>query len=377
MLRWIIVPVALALSVASGTTPRVVVVQTPSEGIQPQAAIDGDGVLHLLYFKGDPAHGDLYYTVRRTGQRAFSPPIRVNSEPASVLAVGSIRGGQLALGRNGWIHVAWHSSPSVKNGVMQPAPMRYSRMGPAAGGTFEPQRAIGQHEKGMDGDSIAADSHGRVYIVWHAAGAVEGEAHRRVYVATSRDDGEHFDPDQAITDASGACGCCGLRAAIDNRDRLNVLYRAATNDVHRDATWVSLTSDGASPPVRLQEWELRACPMSLFALANDGGRLFAAWETAQQIYSATLDPDHMTASAPVATEGTGVRRLPSVAVNREGDRLIAWTEGTAWARGGTLAWELRDRRGRVLASASEAGVVPMWGLVAAVAMPDGSFEILH
>jgi hypothetical protein len=117
--------------------------------------------------------------------------------------------------------------------------------------------------------------------------------------------------------------------------------------------------------------------MSSFALANDGPHMFAAWETEKQIYYATLDPERMTASAPVAVAGTGVRRLPSVAVNRAGDRLIAWTEGTAWARGGAVAWELQNADGKILASASSAGAVPVWGLVSAVALPDGSFQILH
>jgi hypothetical protein len=156
-----------------------------------------------------------------------------------------------------------------------------------------------------------------------------------------------------------------------------VLYRAATDDVHRDATWVSMRSGTATRPVRLQGWELRACPMSLFALTADGDGMFAAWETAQQIYYATLDPARLSASTPVAVAGTGIRRLPSVAVNRAGDRLVAWTEDTAWARGGTLAWQLIDSRGTTVASASRAGEVPVWGLVSAVALPDGSFLILH
>jgi len=375
MLRWILFLVAL-LALAPTAPPRVVVVDTPAHGIQPQAVVDRHGVLHVIYFSGDPGHGDLYYVWRNPGESTFSSPVRVNSEAATVLATGSIRGGQLAVGRDGWIHAAWHSTPPIKDGVMQAAPMWYARMRGSAR-AFEAQRAVGQHLKGMDGDSIAADDRGNVYIVWHAAGDVEGEAHRRIYASRSLDDGAHFDPDRSITDAGGACGCCGLRAAIDSRDRLNVLYRAATDDVHRDATWVSVGSRGPSVPVPLHPWELRACPMSLFALANDGAGMFAAWETAQQIYYATLDPDHMTASPAVAIAGSGVRRLPSVAVNRAGDRLIAWTEGTAWARGGTLAWELQDSRGKVIASASNAGAVPVWGLVAVATERDGSFIILH
>ena len=75
--------------------------------------------------------------------------------------------------------------------------------------------------------------------------------------------------------------------------------------------------------------------------------------------------------------GTAIRKHPSVAINAAGDRLIAWTEGTAWARGGTVAWALRNARGDHTASAANAGVVPVWGLVSAIARPDGTFVIFH
>jgi hypothetical protein len=66
-----------------------------------------------------------------------------------------------------------------------------------------------------------------------------------------------------------------------------------------------------------------------------------------------------------------------LAVNANGHRLLAWTERTAWARGGILGWELADRHGRILAAERGVGPVPVWGLVAAAAMPDGSFVIVH
>jgi hypothetical protein len=64
-------------------------------------------------------------------------------------------------------------------------------------------------------------------------------------------------------------------------------------------------------------------------------------------------------------------------VNAAGGTLYAWTEGTAWARGGTVAWELRSGTGTRVASASSAGEVPVWSLVAAVARADGSFLLIH
>jgi hypothetical protein len=357
--------------------PRVDIVATPGGGIQPQATIDESGTIHLIYFKGEPGGGDLFYVRRKPGDAAFSAEMRVNSEPASAIATGSVRGGQIALGRNGWIHVAWNGSrPIERNGVTQ-TPMWYARLSPG-GNAFEPQRAIGSHTKYLDGGaSVAADRSGRVYVVWHAAGALEGEPHRPIYVATSADDGARFQPEKGFSNEGGACGCCGVETLADARGRLQILYRSAGAMVHRDAMWMTIGPQGASAPVRLQPWELPACPMTTFAMAAAPDGLIAAWETQQQIYSAVLDPDRRVISAVTAMAGTALRKHPSVAVNAAGDRLIAWTEGTAWARGGTVAWELRDRSGVAQASGANAGTVPVWGLVSAIARRDGSFLILH
>ena len=72
---------------------RVTVLTTPDGGIQPQAVIDALGVIHLIYFKGKPSAGDLFYVRREPGEEGFTEPVRVNSQPGSAIAVGTIRGG--------------------------------------------------------------------------------------------------------------------------------------------------------------------------------------------------------------------------------------------------------------------------------------------
>src|SRR5690349_2835117 len=93
---------------ASGTS--IELVKTPNGGIQPQAAIDGRGMIHLVYLKGDPSAADVYYVHRGPGKESWSAPVRVNSIPGSAIAVGTIRGAQIALGRNGRVHVVWNGS---------------------------------------------------------------------------------------------------------------------------------------------------------------------------------------------------------------------------------------------------------------------------
>jgi hypothetical protein len=305
--------------------------------------------------------------------------MRVNSIAGSAIATGSIRGAQIALGRNGRVHVAWNGSKPGESADGPRIPMWYARSN-AAGSAFEEQRVLTTWTQGLDGGgAIAADRSGRVVVAWHARGAVPDEPQRAVYLAKSSDDGRTFSREERATSAAlGSCACCGMRALIDKAGGVQLLYRAATEGINRDATWISLGGgQPARPPVRVHAWRLESCPMTSFALAEGTGGILAAWETQRQIYSAILDPVSGHVSGLAGVPGTGVRKHPSIAINGAGDRLLAWTEGTAWNRGGTVAWRLTDSTGAELAASAAAGPVPVWGLVAALAMRDGSFVILR
>src|SRR5580698_677085 len=74
---------------------EISVVRVPNGGIQPQAVAEG-GTLHLLYYAGDPKAGDLFYVKLKDWGGTWSAPVRVNSVSGSALAIGTIRGGQIA-----------------------------------------------------------------------------------------------------------------------------------------------------------------------------------------------------------------------------------------------------------------------------------------
>src|SRR6266446_251379 len=97
----------IAFASAKDGAPEVRLLPTPDNGIQPQAAVDAKGVVHLIYFKGDPNGGDIFYVHREPMQKEFSKPLPVNSQPHTAMAMGTIRGAQLAVGKNGRVHVAW------------------------------------------------------------------------------------------------------------------------------------------------------------------------------------------------------------------------------------------------------------------------------
>ena len=70
-----------------------------------------------------------------------------------------------------------------------------------------------------------------------------------------------------------------------------------------------------------------------------------AWETGGQVYWTRVDGDG-SSRLPVAAPGKGKgRKHPRVAVNRKGDVMLAWTEGTGWQKGGSLAYQVYDEAG--------------------------------
>lgn len=360
----------------------VTLLKTPAGGIQPQAAVDAEGTIHLVYFKGEAHGGDLEYTSRKAGADEFAAPIRVNSQPRTAVAAGTIRGGQLALGRKGRVHVVWNGAmnQAATGATHEGAALFYTRSDTARS-AFEPQRDLIRHTSALDGGgTVAADSDGNVYAAWHgrAQDAPEGEGGRTFWITRSTDDGATFAPEElAQTRPTGACGCCGTRALAGPDGSLYLLYRAATRGVERDMMLLASHDRGLHFEGRsLQPWPVKACPMSSESFAAaPGGDVFAAWETQGQVSFARVTRP----ADPVSPPGrAGDRKHPAVAVNPKGEVLLAWAEGTGWQKGGHLAWQVFDATGR---PTDEKGRVrngiPVWGLPTAVARPDGGFVIIH
>ena len=376
--------------VFAGEAPSVRKLRAPNGAVQPQA-VSQDGVLRLIYFKGEARHGDLYYVHSSDDGATFSEPLRVNSQPESAVAAGTIRGGQLALGREGLLHVVWNgSSKAQPKGPMNPAmpadnphnglPMLYSRLGPD--GQFEPQRNLMKRTFALDGGgSVAADTEGNVYVAWHGSteGATKGEAGRVVWLAKSADGGQTFSAEiPAFEESTGACGCCGMQIFADSAGRVRALYRSAKETVNRDIYLLSSHDQGKTfASMQIDPWEIGACPMSSMSFCEGPAGVLGAWETAGQVSFTRLDAATPAAVKTTAPGAGGHRKHPRLAQNSQGQVLLAWAVVNGWGKGGSIQWQVFDRDGTPLEDIGSADDLPPWSFGAPVADSAGNFLLIY
>jgi hypothetical protein len=380
--KWIITALATFMLTTPGVaqaSTAVSVEKLPEPGLQPQAIVAPDGTAHLIYLTGEPGSSDILYR-RRVGEGQWSEPMRVNSQLGSAMAIGTIRGPQFALGRNGRVHVAWNGSqsaePKLANGD---SPMLYARLNDDGKG-FSAERNLMTTTHELDGGgSVAADAEGRVFVVWHGAPTgSEGETNRAVFLALSTDDGGTFAPERRVSPlGAGACGCCGLTAFVDARGDAFVLFRTARSLMQRDMMLlISSDHGGHFKESFTHPWSVGMCPMSSASLAGTDAGAWAAWETAGRVYLAQFS-DTGSNPKPQAVGPLKGAKHPRLATNARGETLMVWTEGTGWQRGGALAWQMFDAKGEPTAQQGKRDGVPAWSYATAYARPDGDFVILY
>ena len=344
----------------------VVQLRVPEGGRLPKAVIDGAGTVHLIYVQGEARNGDLMYVTRAPSASTWSEPMRVNSEPGTVTGIGPIDGGQLALGRNDRLHVAWFQ--------ISPIEFFYTRANEGGAG-FEPQFGVASGAGVEAGPSIAADPDGNVFLFWHA-GDIE-DADRSVYMAVSRDDGTVFEPVRPVNaEAEGACNCCNLQALSDDAGTVSLSYRGAGENVRRgQRLWTTTDGGRTFSDELIHPWTLGACPVSTTTLSRGPTGMTVAWETQGQVYYARAD--RLDAAIPAPGTAEIRRKNPAVAVNHRGDTLLVWADGAGFRSGGSLHWQVFDPGGRPTSEQSlGTDTVPDASVPAAFARADGTFLII-
>ncbi len=308
----------------TATVPRdgaVQVIAVPGGGRVPDAEIDATGTIHLVYLAGH----NVYYVKSIDGGQTFSKPIRVNTE-ADFASGGRYRGPDLAIGKNGLIHVLWYNAAYQQKRPKDEWGVMYARLRPGES-AFEPSQNL--NHQPSDNFSLTADKNGTVAVIWMADG---------VYVSRSEDEGTSFSP--SIKLEADPCECCGSRALYTEEGSLFVLYRdKARND--RDMYLARLPGgQQAFTYTKLSQrpWHIDACPMTGGFLSSDSEGLVAGWETRGQVYFARLDERGrrlLPGEIQVADRG----KYPVVLRAPDGTTLVAWKNGSQ------LEWQRFDVEG--------------------------------
>ena len=375
-MAWLTLCAALVVVHPALALPGVELMRLPVGAMQPVALTDAGGTVHLVWLQGDPKASEVYYQCLPAGLTNGSHPIQVNAVANTGIAMGTVRGVTLALGRNGKVHVVWNGSSVSAKDSKQGSPIFYSRSNSDRTAFETPINLLGQTANLDGGASVAADTDGRVFVVWHAQPINDtgDESRRRVFLAQSSDDGKTFQPERVVSLENGVCGCCGLRTFSGAAGELFVLYRAALSATDRPMTLIASRDHGVTFQRVLKDaWTVGGCPMSTSSASSTADVTVAAWETRAEITLGFLAGTNVPRQVKVS-EGQG-NKHPAVTVNSQGSILVAWAEGTGWAHGGSVAWRELDAKGNPIGAISHREGLTVWNFPAAFARPDGTFVV--
>jgi hypothetical protein len=157
------------------------------------------------------------------------------------------------------------------------------------------------------------------------------------------------------------------------------VFRSAHEKVNRDIHVLASNDFGKTfSDAAVDPWKIGVCVMSTASFAQDGDAVLAAWETQEQVRVGRIAASG-EATPPMSMPGAGTKRKhPTIAVNQRREYIVAWTEGTAWGKGGSLVWQVFGVDGRAVADGSgRAEDLEAWTVPAAFVAPDGSFKVFY
>jgi hypothetical protein len=263
----------LAASSALAAAPR------PMLGTS--GAFDAQGRLWVAHV----ADGGIVLQSSADQGRSWTAARQVLPQPESVEANGEARP-KLAFGPQGQLYLSYTqalSKPHTGN-------IRFMRS-LDGGATFSAPYTV-QRDRAPIGhrfDDIQVDAQGRIFLTWldkrDKEAALAAQRPYRgiaIYYAVSSDGGASFGEDVKLADHT--CECCRIATAIDEKGRVNAMWRHIFEPNIRDHAFAILPASGrpaAAQRATQDGWQIDACPHHGPSLAFDSsGQRHQVWFTA-------------------------------------------------------------------------------------------------
>ena len=336
------------------TKPTVSIVQAPAGCLVPDAVVDSQGTLHLVYGLNHQA----YYIQSRDNGKAFTHPVKINSDGKVETKMGE-RGPKLAVDPHGVIHVCWMDewAPGVKTFV------RYARS-VNHGASFGQTKAVSSMS-GVDGATLTADAQRNVLVFWHVMADPKPDVKAATWLYHSRsiDGGANFGASEKlpISNLSGlACSMCMMRARTGPDGAIYLALRSAQTSI-RDFYVLKSPSTGrpfTAIRVNQDNWAIDYCPMCGPELTfGPDGQALCAFMTRNQVYWALAAPAMRSFQYHVGTPTPEPNEIyPSAIANRKGEVLFVWQLGPMAVKGtATVKWSRYDRSGKPTGESGTAG----------------------
>lgn len=284
----------------------------------PSLAVDANGTLYVAWDESFNNDYDIYVTTSTDGGQSWSANIKVNDDSGTSRQQYS----SLAVDASGIVYVAWQDQRNGNYDV-------YFATSTDSGTTWSTNVKVND-DSGTSAQykpSLAVDASGTVYVAWED----NRNSNYDIYFASSTDSGTTWSTDVKVNDETDSADQLVANLAVDSSGMLYVTWHNGNRDIYfatstdGGTTWSSNIKFNDDSGASRQEYP------SLAVDAN--GIVYVTWQDNRNgnydIYFAKSvdDGNHWQVQAMV-NDNNGESQLPkpSLAVNANGNAVIAWTD---------------------------------------------------
>lgn len=322
----------------------------PEGGVRPRVAV-GKAGLALIYSKGEGAMGDLYLSMSKDEAKTFSPGVRVNPSPGTVLNWSRSQSGSIDVGPDGSFHVAWISGgdkPSVQYVTA------------SAEGALGEVRELGSPAGLGTTTAVTVDDRGQIYVVYSAEGPdldLDGNPMARIWLRRSMD-GTNFGEPVAIDPTKNVSVHSDIAAHVDQvMGTVYVLYRSA-HKMYEDNPVVSRSMRLLSSKDRGETFDVSPVdnlrgvrdPQTSGHLSQEKNSTLAAWDGDGRVCWSIIRRQLQQTQLPVEPKSVGPDVVCTHAAGAAGENevILTWLERPDKDRNAParLGWQVWLREGR-------------------------------